>query len=222
MMIRRSSMRAAVRSMVRDIGSALTLLVLSGAYAPASLSAATPTTQELVQQLRAGGFVLVMRHAQSPDEVPTAGEADPGNVHLERQLSAAGKASARELGRALHELGIPIGQIYASPTYRAMQTVQLAGLANPQAVPQLSEGAQGMRGKADRARVLWLQAAVRQAPPAGTNTLVVTHTPNIVGAFGSPVANIAAGEMLVFRPQGTHAAMVGRIAVAQWRRLAAH
>lgn len=210
-MIHRSSMRRAVRLMVSVTG--VTLAVLSSASAG---------TQDLARQLRAGGFVLVMRHAESPDQVPTASEADAGNVHLERQLDAAGKASARELGRALHELGIPIGPIYASPTYRATQTVQLAGLGNPEAVPQLSEGARGMRGSADRARILWLQDAVRRSPPAGSNTLIVTHTPNIVGAFGSRVADIAAGELIVFRPQGARAELVGRITVAQWQQLATH
>ncbi|HEX5328133.1 MAG TPA: histidine phosphatase family protein [Acetobacteraceae bacterium] len=220
-------MRAVVGSMI----TALALLAARGstaqAQAPrpaaAAVSAAALTTPELVRELRSGGFVLVMRHAESPARLPTANEAEADNPQRERQLDAAGKASARELGQALHRLDIPIGRIYASPTYRAMQTVRLADLGQAQAVAQLAEGAGGMRASAGRARIDWLQAAVEQSPRAGTNTLIVTHTPNIVGAFGSGVANVQAGEMIAFRPQGAgRAEMVGRITVAQWRELAAH
>jgi hypothetical protein len=63
---------------------------------------------------------------------------------------------------------------------------------------------------------------VTQPPPGGTDTLIVTHTPNIVGAFGPAAANIKAAEMIVFRPagRGAPAEVVGRITVGRWQRLA--
>jgi phosphohistidine phosphatase SixA len=227
-MIRRCSMRAGAAWMIPvlallSLGSLAPARAQTSAQAPGpALVQAQASTRQLAQELRSGGFVLVMRHAESPEKRPAAGEAEADNPHRERQLDAAGKASARELGQALHALGIPIGRIYASPTYRAMQTVRLAGLGHARAVAQLDEGARGMRASADRARIRWLQAAVGQSPMVGTNTLIVTHTPNIVGAFGAGVANIAAGEMLVFGAGVDRAEMVGRITVAQWRQLAPH
>lgn len=171
----------------------------------------------LVRQLQKGGFVLVMRHAQSPDAAPTAKEAESDNTALERQLGAQGKTSARELGQALRRLRIPIGQIYSSPAYRARETLRLAGLGAPRLVMQLAEGPRGMQGSAGRAQMQWLQQAVTQVPSNGTNTLIETHAPNITGAFGPAAANIDAGEMIVFSPQRGTA--VGRMTVAQWKQL---
>lgn len=200
------------------LGAAAWVLTALGA---ASASAVPEHDALLLQQLRHGGYVLVMRHAQSPETPPSAQAAEPDNVRHERQLSETGKSSARALGAALHALRIPLGPIYSSPTYRALQTVRLAGLGSPQPIAPLAEGPRGMGGNAGRNEVRWLQRAVAQAPRAGSNTLIVTHTPNIVGAFGPTVADIHATEMLVFRPDHGHARLVGRLTVEQWRKLAA-
>jgi broad specificity phosphatase PhoE len=195
------------------------------ALAAATLASIQPTSAqvsvpELVQQLRAGGCVLVMRHAESPFAVPSAGEAEPDNPRHERQLDEAGKVSAQALGVALRKLRIPIGTIYSSPTFRARETVRLAGLGSPVTVPELAEGARGMSGKAEQARMTWLKRAVRGPPATATNILIVTHTPNIVGAFGDDATGIAAGEMLVFRPGEGSAALLGRIRIEEWPSLA--
>lgn len=176
----------------------------------------------LLQRLREGGCVLVMRHAQSPEQRPTAAAAEPDNPRRERQLSGAGKTTARELGMALRVLGVPFGPIYVSPTYRAIETVRLAGIGPFRTVAQLAEGPRGMAGSAGRAEVRWLRRATDRPPPSGGNALIVTHTPNIVGAFGSVARHIGAAEMLVFEPvrHGT-ARFIGRLTVGQWRALAA-
>ena len=58
----------------------------------------------LIKALRQGGYVIVMRHASSPREVPTKLTADAGNVKLERQLDEAGRAGSVAMGRALRDL----------------------------------------------------------------------------------------------------------------------
>jgi phosphohistidine phosphatase SixA len=203
--------------------------LLVAAWVAPVVAASSPALKppQLLQQLRQGGYVLVMRHAQSPDRAPSAQEAEADNPGHERQLDAEGKASAQALGSALHALGVSIGPIYVSPTYRARETVQLAGLGPVQPVEQLAEGPRGMSGAAAHAEVHWLQQAVEHPPPRGRNTLIVTHTPNILGAFGPQVSSIQAGEMLVFDPHPSadeasgHARLIGRLTIAQWRELAA-
>ena len=206
-----------VTAAVALIASAVALAGLSGAA-----GAAMPAGADLVRDLRAGGYVLVMRHAQSPDARPDGSDAEPDNAAHERQLSAAGKAQARALGAALRKLAIPIGRIYSSPTYRARETIRLAGLGAPQVVTQLDEGSRGMRGSAGRAQLAWLRQAAAEAPPTGTDTLIVTHTPNIAGAFGRSSADVQAGEMILFKPAkgGAAASVVARITIAQWRQWA--
>jgi hypothetical protein len=74
-----------------------------------------------------------------------------------------------------------------------------------------------MHADSDVARLSWLRHAVTIAPRAGTNTLIVTHTPNILAAFGKEAANIAAGETLMFRPHGNGMPiLVARIKIGEW------
>lgn len=181
--------------------------------------------KDLVDALRHGGYVLVMRHARSPMERPDKSAADPDNPKQERQLDQAGRAAAQAMGEAIRALRVPIGPVLASPTYRAQQTARLvAGGTTPIAVPELGEGA-GMMAGPDPARAAWLKDKATELPPAGADTLIVTHVPNIEGAFPDAFARkgaqIAAGEALVFQPDGKGAApLVGRIKIEEWPKLA--
>src|SRR4051812_37956788 len=97
--------------------------------AAGSLQAAAPLSgPSLAQALKAGGYVILMRHASSPAMPPDKALAEPDNVAVERQLDQAGRESARAMGEAVKALRIPIGAVLSSPTYRALQTVRLASL----------------------------------------------------------------------------------------------
>lgn len=202
--------------------AALAAAVLVAAAPVAAGSGGAPPLSglELIERLRAGGCVLVMRHAQSPEAVPDAQAARADNPHRERQLDEAGEAGARAFGAAVRALHVPIGPIYSSPTYRARETVRLAGLAEPQVIAQLAE-THGMSGAAERSQIDWLRAAVRRRPRAHTDALIITHTPNIVGAFGGRARGIAAGESLVFEPgRAGGPSLLGRLTVEEWQKLA--
>ncbi len=187
----------------------LSVIVLSVAQA---LSGAS-----LVNALRSGGYVIVMRHASSPRETPDKQTANPDNVKLERQLDAAGRAAATAMGQALHDLKIPIGEVLTSPTYRAMETVRLAQLPNLRPHEELGNGGQSMQGASD-VQAAWLRNTVSR-PPKGTNTIIVTHMPNIARAFPEWGA-VADGEAVVLRPDGQDGGtVVGRIKIDEWPRL---
>src|SRR5580700_8592874 len=100
------------------LSSAAAVLVATG-----TAHAETLSGEALVKALRQGGYVIVMRHASSPREAPDRQIANADNVNLERQLDEAGRASAIALGSALGQLKIPIGEVFTSPTYRALETV---------------------------------------------------------------------------------------------------
>jgi phosphohistidine phosphatase SixA len=195
---------------------------------PVALLAATATTHAaavtgaaLVDALRQGGCVLVMRHASSPFAPPEKSAADPANVKFERQLDGIGRSTARAMGEALRQLRIPVGEVLSSPTYRALETVRIAALGRPTTHAELDEGAQGMGSGADPRKSAWLRAKVAEQPRAGTNTFIVTHTPNIVDAFGAEARGIAAGETLVFRPGTTGPAqLIARLRIEDWPQLA--
>src|SRR5829696_2953167 len=92
------------------------LMTTLGVWLSASAALAqTLSGTALVSALRKGGYVIVMRHASSPRETP---EPNADNVNKERQLDAAGRASASAMGKALRDLMIPVGEVLTSPTYR--------------------------------------------------------------------------------------------------------
>ncbi len=176
----------------------------------------------LVSALREGGYVLVMRHASSPFQAPDKAAADPDNTNLERELDATGKQTSIAMGKALEALSIPIGDVETSRTFRALQTAKYLGLEHPMPVPELTEGKQGMAADENKARAAWLVRAAAKTPRAGTNTVLITHTPNIAAAFGADAKGIAAGETLVLHPDGKGGtALVARVTIDEWPQLAA-
>jgi hypothetical protein len=126
------------------------------------------------------------------------------------------------MGKALKSLGIPIGEVDSSDTFRALQTAKLADLPHPKPTAELTEGKQGMTADADKARSAWLIHTAASTPRAGTNTVLITHTPNLTAAFGDKAKDIKAGETMVFQPDGKGGtSLVARVPIDEWPRLAA-
>lgn len=172
------------------------------------------TGDALVQALQKGGYVIVMRHASSPREVPDKATANPDNTKPERQLDAVGRASATAFGSALRDLKIPIGEVLSSPTYRALETAKYAQLPKPQEVAELGDNGQSMSG-GTAAQAAWLQKRVVQLPK-DTNTILITHQPNLVGAFPQIAQRVEDGEALIFGPNTT---LVARVKIGDWLKL---
>lgn len=174
----------------------------------------------LIDGLRHGGYVLVMRHAHAPEAPPSPGDADPANRRRERQLDPVGQSAALDMGSALRKLRLPIGAVWSSPTYRARQTARLAGLPGPKIAVELGDGGRSMQA-ATLAQARWLRGLANRPPRAGTDTVVVTQYPNIRAAFGNAAADMKDGEALVLRPAKGTPRVVGRIAMDEWSQLAA-
>ena len=195
------------------------LMLWSSAAAMVWLAGTAPAQdlhgEALVKALQKGGYVLVMRHASSPREVPDKQAANPDNSKPERQLDEVGRDTAIAMGKALRDLKIPIGTVLSSPTYRALETVRLAQFGAPQTFVELGDNGQSMQG-GTAAQAEWLQKHVAQFP-TGTNTIVVTHFPNITGAFPQWASGLADGEALIFGPDGKgQAILVTRVKIAEW------
>jgi phosphohistidine phosphatase SixA len=192
------------------------LLILTAA----SLEAVAPLSGvALASALKSGGYVLLMRHASSPAQPPPKATAQLDNVAVERELDEAGRASAQAMGAAMKAMHLPVGAVLSSPTYRALQTVRLASLGRAQTYPELGDGGQSMQtlGQGPGA---WLRGKVGEMPRPGTDTIIVTHLPNITAAFSS-ATDLKDGESLVFKPDGKGGAeLIGRIRIEEWAQLA--
>jgi phosphohistidine phosphatase SixA len=205
---------AALVPVVRGLAAALTVVAaICGSAAAQFLS-----TPELVSALKQGGYVIVMRHATSPSARADAATAAPGNTRLERQLNENGHKTAQAMGEALKALRIQIGTVLSSPTFRTRETVTDLAVGTPMTFNELGDGSQGYEVSSFRAATIFMQTRAAEIPPAGTNTLIVTHVPNIESAFEG--MTIDEGEAIILRPDGRWGTPIGRITIDQWPRLA--
>jgi phosphohistidine phosphatase SixA len=119
------------------------------------------------------------------------------------------------MGKALRELRIPVGDVFTSPAFRALETVRLAQWPDPRPTSELGDNGRSMQGGTE-AQAAWLRKRITQFP-AGTNTIIVTHLPNLTGAFPKLAADAGDGEALIFGPDGRGGAtLVARVKIEDW------
>lgn len=180
--------------------------------ASVSAQAQSMSPDELVTALRNGGFVLVMRHAHSPDAPPGPREQAPGNVKGERQLDEDGRAQMTAMGYAFRKLGLPVGQTLSSPVYRAVESAEYFGFGDLMKVDDLAPLDEG-------GNAAYLSAKINEMPAEGQNRVIVTQRENIVAALGKKygIDVVADGESLVFHPDGKGGAdFAGRMTIKDW------
>lgn len=195
------------------------------ALASAGTAGAAEKRQELVPQLQGealvnavkqGGTVLLMRHAATERRSDETIKFRIEDCATQRNLSEEGKRDAEEIGRAFQRLGIQVSDVMTSPYCRTLETGRLA-FGKATATDVLSVGdALTMEGKLDRASEI--RKLLDTAPPAGTNVVLITHTGNLLYAFG--LDSRPEGIAHVFRPTGTgRASYLGSLDPAQWKQL---
>jgi phosphohistidine phosphatase SixA len=130
-------------------------------------------------------------------------------------LDEVGREDATGIGMAMRTLKIPVGPVLTSPTYRARETVRLAGWTGAQTVPELGDRGRSMQGVTELEGA-WLRKRVTEPAP-GSNTILVTHLPNITSAFPKDAEGVEDGDALVFAAGSSGATLLGRIKAADWR-----
>jgi phosphohistidine phosphatase SixA len=173
---------------------------------------ATPPADPLVRELRDGGHVLVIRHATADAEINR--QELLRSCLLQRNLTEAGREQARAIGEGVRALDIPIGDVRSSPMCRTRDTARLAFGRVTLDRDLVSPGVIGTEADDER-RAQAMRAMVEDLPPAGENTVLVTHTGNIGSALGEE--KLAEAETLVY---GEGAELVGRVPAEKWAELA--
>ena len=182
---------------------------------------AAAVDKDLASALRAGGLVIVVRHgATAPDQADND-MLHPKNGAGERQLNDQGKAQARAFGEALRQLGAPVGKVYTSQFNRAYETAVLAGFKDIEKTVDLAEGGLDVSPDETARRANALRSLLATPPRQGTDTLLVTHKPNIVNALGKSWSNVEEGEASIFRPENGTAKLIARVRIDEWARIAA-
>ena len=203
----------------------LARLLLFGLLASSSHVALAQALAEadLVAALRGGGYVIVVRHgATHQDQADTdpLNVDQPGNEAKQRHLNDQGRATARAWKEAFAKMGIPVGKVYSSKFTRAQETARLA-FGEPATTFDVTEGGQVVSPNENNRRTAALRKMAATPPDAGTNTVIVSHKPNVIDAFGKDWFDVKEGEASVFKPngQGGYQA-VGRVLAGEWTKLA--
>jgi broad specificity phosphatase PhoE len=194
------------------------LAVVFGGVGP---SPARADDKALAQALRAGGLVIVLRHGATAADQADAEPVDFDNIAAQRNLNDKGKAAAVAFGNAFRQIGIPVGKVYTSRFNRAYETATLAGFKEIEKTPDLTYGKSAASPDKNITNPDAFRKLLGTAPQPGTNTLLVTHTPNIVDALGNDWAEVKEGEASVFRPANGNYTLVARVQMDEWPRIAA-
>src|SRR6187399_2071744 len=95
-------------------------------FAAPALAQPRPSDVELVQLLRAGGNVIVLRHGATHNDQADTDPLNHDNVAKQRQLNAKGEDAAKAFGEAFRRIGAPVSKAITSQFNRAYQTAKLA------------------------------------------------------------------------------------------------
>jgi len=195
------------------------LLLLSAPAAAERLSSPDPAHAlegpALVRALREGGYTLYFRHTATDFTQNDRAMTGHAECATQRNLSDAGREQARAIGEAIRALGLPVGEVVASPFCRTLETGRLMfGRAEPSTVVRGYEGTSA--ANADYAKLALLLAS----PPApGTLRMVTSHGNPFRAVAGPP--HLGEGEAAVLKPAGAGFVVVARIRPGDWAGLAA-
>ena len=186
---------------------------------PTATLAEAPTVDpatDLLGALRQGGYVIFFRHAATHRSQLDVDQKNLENCETQRNLNEEGRAQSEAIGRAFQQAEIPVGAVLASPYCRTRDTAQLAfGRV------ELSDDLIAPYSKEDEVEVaelaVKLRALLATPPKASTNTILVSHSPNLLEATG---LSIIEGEAAIFRPgRGGQFALIAHVLPDTWSEL---
>jgi broad specificity phosphatase PhoE len=196
----------------------LAALLFTGAVGPASSQ--TLSDAELAAALQRGGNVIYFRHADTGPAYPEPPTMDLKRCETQRNLNDAGRAEAVEIGRQFRRLGVAVGAVLSSEFCRCKETAELA-FGRYETAPSLTGVARGPEfAQARQSASEGLRALLSTPPPAGKNTVLVSHGFNLIDLEGLYLST--QGEAAVYRPdtKGGYS-LLARVLPTQWSRLPA-
>ena len=196
------------------------LSAILGVATPA-VPAAAADDQAIAQALRAGGLVIVVRHGATFSDQADTDPLNFDNIAAQRNLNDKGKMLAKQFGAALRQAGVPVGTVYTSKYNRAYETAVLAGFKDIEKTADLTEGGLVVSPDENNRRSEAFRKILGTVPKAGTNTILITHYPNIIAALGKDWFDVKEGEASIFRPENGTYKLVTRLQMDEWPHIAA-
>lgn len=193
-----------------------------GGIALLACAVATPacaqerSPDEVVAAVRAGGTIVVCRHAATTD-FREREPVDYDDPTTQRLLSPEGEEQSRRLGRAITALGIDVTDLRASPMSRARRTAELMFGRLPAIDSVWHTNGSDYEGGALDARLERLRTPVESE---GGTVLIVSHIGTMRSALPLEERSVDEGDCVVVRPWGGNLQLLGVVPPEAWEAAA--
>ena len=147
------------------------LICLLGLNTPA-MAGDDSDPAELIKRMKAGGHILMVRHALAP------GFGDPANFRIgdcstQRNLDERGRQQARAIGNWLRSKGITSARVYSSQWCRCLETAELLEMGPVAELPALNSFYELTQNREPNLEAL--RKFIAQQPSDGVLVILVTH-----------------------------------------------
>lgn len=168
---------------MRAVSYIIVVLAVSIFWAPFK---STADQRDLVERLKAGGHILMVRHALAP------GTGDPpyfkiGDCTTQRNLDETGRAQARDIGDWLRASGVSSARVYSSQWCRCLETAKLMNLGPVEALPALNSFYERIQDREPNLKAL--NEFISRQPKDGGLIVLVTHFVTIGAIAGESVSS---------------------------------
>jgi phosphohistidine phosphatase SixA len=163
----------------------LFIIVLSGLIILSALNSSADNN-EIIDRLKAGGHILMVRHALAP------GSGDPDNFEIgdcstQRNLNETGRAQARSIGNWLRHKGVASARVYSSQWCRCLETAKLMHLGSVYELPALNSFYERIQDR--KPNISALKDFISRQPVNGELIIFVTHYVTIGAMTGESVSS---------------------------------
>jgi broad specificity phosphatase PhoE len=183
----------------------LVIIILSGSII-LSAGNSSADNNKMIAKLRAGGHILMVRHAYAP------GSGDPDNFKIgdcstQRNLNETGRAQARSIGNWLRHKGVASARIYSSQWCRCLETAKLMHLGPVKELPALNSFYERILDR--EPNISALKDFISRQPLDGELIVLVTHFVTI-GAMTDESVSSGMGVLLELK-EGAPYRVVGKL-----------
>jgi len=170
------------------------------------MAGASSDQADMIQRMKAGGHILMIRHALAP------GTGDPANFRIgdcstQRNLDDRGRKQARAIGDWLRSNGVNLARIYSSQWCRCLETAELLEMGSVAELAPLNSFYELTQDREPNLKAL--RKFIAQQPSDGVLIILVTHFVTISAIANVPVSS-GEGVLLKLNEDAPHE-VVGRL-----------
>jgi broad specificity phosphatase PhoE len=170
-----------------------------------AVAGADSSSAEMIETLKNGGHILMIRHALAP------GTGDPANFQIgdcstQRNLDDRGRDQARAIGDWLRSKGITAARVYSSQWCRCLETAKLLQMGPVKELPALNSFYELTENREPNLKAL--RQFIAKQPPDGKLIILVTHLVTI-SAMADEAVSSGEGVLLKLDPASLYK-VIGR------------